>query len=111
MDDFEYEIVSFGCNSNWVFIVCRINSRRKVGSKIGKGVSKPVSKMFSRFKSVFYERLSELKQHQLKRRTFAKIMWTVNACCDWRSEKMKNVLNFDVKIFEGDLDRVDIELN
>ena len=39
--------------------------------------SKSVSNKFSRFKSVSEEKLHELKQHCLKRRTYAKMMWGV----------------------------------
>ena len=72
------------------------------------GVTKTLSKTFNCFKSVSEERLMELKQNQIKKRTLAKMMWAVNAYCDWRTDRLKDGLNFDCRIWEADIKRVDI---
>ena len=69
--------------------------------------SKTVSNHFTRFKSVSDEKLHELKRQQLKKRTYAKMMWGVNAYKLWRKDCLSNPCNFDVRIWESDLDNVD----
>ena len=64
-----------------------------------------MSKTFSRFKSVSDEHLKELKQNTMKKRSFAKMMWGMNAYRDWHQERLKDDCNFDVHIWEADLDR------
>ena len=88
-----------------------MNSRRRFGTKLGIG-GKTVSKTFSRFKFVSDERLKQLKQNTMKKRTYAKMMWGVNAYRDWRLERLNGIVDFDVRIWEADIDRyetLDIE--
>ena len=50
----------------------------------------------------------ELKQEQLKKRTFSKVQWAVNAFQDWRSAQMESPDTFDVRIYETDLERIEL---
>ena len=53
-------------------------------------------------------RLDELKVKQLKKRTFNKIQSGVRAYNQWRIAKLSDVVNFDVRIYEADLERVEL---
>ena len=61
-----------------------------------------------KFKKVKTMKLNQLKQNQLKKRTFSKMQWGVRAFSQWRIERLSNVVNFDVKIYEADLERVEL---
>ena len=67
---------------------------------------KSVSSNFSRFKTVSEEKLKELKQNQLKKRTFAKMMWGVNTYREWRNHVLSRYETFDVRILEANIDKV-----
>ena len=72
--------------------------------KIGCCCNKSVSRKFTRFKSVSDEKLQELKEHKLKKQTYAKMMWGVNTYKEWRVNRLQK--NFDLKIWQTDLDNV-----
>ena len=56
-----------------------------------------------RLKTLTSTKLAQLKIKQIKKRTFSKMQWGVRAYCDWRSQRLSDVINFDVKIDEADL--------
>ena len=72
--------------------------------RLGGFGAKSVSKTFTRFKSVSDEKLQELKEHKLKKHTYAKMMWGVRTFSDWRKECLKQC--YDIKIWQADLDNV-----
>ena len=65
-----------------------------------------MSSTFTRFKTVSEEKLKELKEQQLKKRTYAKMMWGVNAYKQWRNQCLEIPVNFDCRIWEADIDNV-----
>ena len=52
--------------------------------------------------------MKELKVDKMKKRTFSKVQWAVKAYRDWRSQRMMDVNSFDVRIYECDIDRVEL---
>ena len=52
------------------------------------------------FKRMPTLKIQELKVKQLKKRTFSKMQWGVHAYNEWRVQRLSDVVNFDVKIFE-----------
>ena len=72
--------------------------------RLGVAANKSVSRKFTRFKSVSDEKLQELKEHKLKKQTYAKMMWGVNTYKEWRVNRLQK--NFDLKIWQADLDNV-----
>ena len=50
------------------------------------------------------KKLQELKEHKLKKRTYAKMMWGVNTYKDWRISQLQK--NFDFNIWQADLDSI-----
>ena len=61
-----------------------------------------------RFKKISEERLKELKEDKLKKRTFSKVQWAIKAFGDWRLNRLSDISGFDVRIYESDIDRVDL---
>ena len=61
-----------------------------------------------KFKKVSDEKMLQLKQHNLKRRTYSKVLWAVKAFKDWTSNRMSDAKTFDARIYECDLDRVEL---
>ena len=82
---------------NFLSFVCRVNSKRKSG-KGGKAAA--VSRR--KFKFSTEERIQQLKQIRLKKRTEAKMYWGVNAYNEWHDERLLNY-NYDVGIYEANL--------
>ena len=68
--------------------------------------SKTVSKNRS-FKKISEEQMAELKQNQLKKRTFAKVQWAVRAFQEWRSHRLADFVNYDPLIFECNLENLE----
>ena len=60
-----------------------------------------------RFKVVTDEKLRELCEQKLKKRTFAKVQWAVKAFREWRIDKLSDNNKFDSHIYESDIYRVD----
>ena len=69
------------------------------------GSTKTVSTLH-KFKSLSASKIVELKTRQLKKQTNNKMQWGVRAYNDWRTNKLSDIINFDVKIFEADLSNV-----
>ena len=59
--------------------------------------------MSRKFKSLPAAKISQLKTKQLKKRTYSKMQWGVRAYNEWRKQKLDDVVNFDVKVFEADI--------
>ena len=74
---------------------------------MGFAATKTVSNL-RHFKKIIEEQMKELKVDKMKKRTFSKVQWAVNAYCDWRSHRMMDVNSFDVRIYECDIDRVEL---
>ena len=51
--------------------------------------------------------MAQLKIEKLKKRTFSKMQWSVRAYNDWRAQKLLDVGNFDQKIYEADLTKLE----
>ena len=58
-----------------------------------------------RFKSITDEKLKQLKEQRLKKRSFAKVQWAVRAYCDWRNHRLSDPLTYDYRIFEADINQ------
>ena len=82
-----------------------MNSRLKAVKRLGGWGSKSVSRTFTHFKSVSDEKLQELKEHKLKKCTYAKKMWGVRTYKEWRMERLKEC--YDIRIWQADLDNVE----
>ena len=67
-----------------------------------------MSRNVRNFKKVTATKLSQLKIKQLKKRTFNKMQWGVRAYNQWRLVRLSDVVNFDVKIYEADLERLEL---
>ena len=76
--------------------------------RLGVAAAKTVSNQFQRFKTVSEEKLKELKQKKLKKRTYAKMMWGVNTYNEWREHCLIDNNMFDVRILESDLNNVEL---
>ena len=85
----------------------RWKSKSQIGRKLGFAASKTVSNL-RRFKKVSDEKIAELKKETIKKRTYAKMQWGVKAFRDWRHNRLSNVNGFDVRIYECDIDRVEL---
>ena len=79
----------------------RINAR-KTGLKLG--TARNVSRRKFTFTSD--ERIENLRQTQLKKRTEKKMFWGVNAYVQWREERLKS-FNYDYPIFMADLNNLE----
>ena len=90
-----------------IILYYSLNARKKALKRLG-AQQKSVSNTFTRFKSVSEEKLQELKKNKLKRRTYAKMMWGVNTYKEWRIYILSNPSTFDVRVFESDLERIDL---
>ena len=62
----------------------------------------------TRFKKISEDKLSQLKKAKIKTRTLSKMRWAVKAYSDWRHTRISEVTGFDVRIYESDLERVDL---
>ena len=62
--------------------------------------------MSRKFHTISEAKLSELKQKQIKKRSFAKMQWAVRAFKDWHNVHLRDITNFDINILETDLDNV-----
>ena len=85
----------------------RWKSHSQIGCKLGFAASKTVSNA-RRFRKVSDDKMKELKVDQLKKRTFNYIQWATNTYRQWRSHRMSDVGSFDARIYESDLDRVEL---
>ena len=69
-------------------------------------LSKKVVSTMRKFKNIGDSKLEDLKKTKLKKCTEAKMLWAVRAYNDWRSVRLSNYQNFDVRILEADLNDV-----
>ena len=58
-------------------------------------------------KNLSDDKMKELKQNRLKKRTFAKVQWAVRAYHDWHNNCLSDPLTYDYRIYESDIDRLD----
>ena len=77
----------------------RLGGWKKAGVTVGRGVSRMRS-----FKRLSDDKIHELSRNNLKKRTEAKMFWGVRAYREWRLARLNDVVDFDVKIFEANLD-------
>ena len=89
------------------FIDFSWKSRSQIGRKLGFAASKTVSKL-NRFKQISNQKLNELKQEKLKRRTYSKVQWAVKAYEEWRRNLLSSAQMFDLRVYETDLARVEL---
>ena len=75
-------------------------------SKRPVGNSKTVSTV-RKFKKVTASKLTELKTKHLKKRTYNKMQWGVRAYNQWRNERLNDIVNFDYKISNANLENLD----
>ena len=73
--------------------------------RLGFAASKTVSRTRS-FKMIGDSKLQDLRKTQLKKRTEAKMMWGMQAYCEWRMTKLGDPETFDVRILRADLNDV-----
>ena len=85
----------------------RWKSRSQIGQKLGFGASKTVSNAH-RFRSFSDEKMKELQKETIKKRTFVKIKWAVKVFSDWQTNFLSSSDTFDVRVYESDIDRVDL---
>ena len=69
-------------------------------------MSKSVSNVTRKFKNLSASKIAQLKTEKIKQRTFNKMQWSVKAYNQWRTERLSDPSNFDVKIFESDLEQL-----
>ena len=81
----------------------RLHSRKWYGSK----PSSRQPKVSRKFHNISEERLNELKTRTMKKRSETKMMLAVRAYNQWHLNKLQDVVNFDYKIFDSNLDNVD----
>ena len=60
-----------------------------------------------RFKQISDEKMKQLKQEQVKKRTYAKVQLAVKAFNEWRNSRLSDPGGFDVRIYECDFDQID----
>ena len=80
--------------------------RRYSGSKAGVAAAKIMSR------NQIFHRMSETKMHQLKtkqikKRSFVKIKWGVQAYCEWYANRLSDVDNYDEKVFNANIECLD----
>ena len=79
-----------------------MNSGRHGVKRLGLGASKTVSR--SRiFKKVNDTKIAELQEKQMKKRTYAKVMWAVRAYQEWRESRLGESEMIDAIIEQTDL--------
>ena len=86
---------------------CSLKTRGQIGKKLGYAASKTVSNV-RRFKQISDDKMKQLQQEQVKRRTYAKVQWAINAFNEWRNTRISTPELFDVRVYETDMDRVDL---
>ena len=82
-------------------------ARSQIGRKLGFAASKSVSNI-KQFCHISTERVNKLKEDKIKKRTYAKMQWAVKAFREWHSNRMSDVNTFDARIYESDIDRVEL---
>ena len=60
------------------------------------------------FNKISEDWLCELKTDKMKRRTSSKVQWGLKAFKDWHSNRLSDISGFDARIYECDLDRIDL---
>ena len=90
---------------NYFNLFFSMNPRRKFGQKLGRGIAKPVSRKCL-FNKVSDEQLTELSMKQMKRRSYAKMLWGVRAFQEWREHKLASENQYDCTIFETNLENI-----
>ena len=50
--------------------------------------------------------MKQLQTKTIKKRSAAKINWAVRAYTEWRSERMKDIDNFDANIYGADIENI-----
>ena len=80
-----------------------MNSGKSAIRKVALPAAKVVSRNRS-FKKISTAKMELLKQKHLKKRTFAKVQWAVRAYQEWRESRINDVMNYDLDIFESNLD-------
>ena len=90
-----------------ILFILRWKSCSQIGRKMGFAALKTVSNA-KRFNSVSMDRLKELKVEKIKKRTYVKMRWAVKAYHDWRSNRMNDINAFDARIYESDINHVDL---
>ena len=81
-----------------------MNAKKVALKRVRGGTSKAVSR---KFHSVSEAKISQLKQVQMKKRSEYKMMWAVRAYNEWRNNRLNDIMNFDNKIFEANLNNID----
>ena len=97
------ELVGFYCMV--VFCVYSLNARKRLMLKRPIGVIGAVSNV-RKFKNLTRKKLADLKTNKLKKRTFSKMQWSVRAYIQWRKQKLEDVTNFDIKVFDADIENL-----
>ena len=88
-------------NSNKaILLISRLNSRFGGVSKAQLSLKKAVSRRKFNFASE--QRIQNLQQIQMKKKTEAKCKWAISAFVDWREERLR-VFNYDYSIYMCDL--------
>ena len=85
-------------------ICFRFNSRRKFLVKPRMATTKSVSKRS--FSFVSEGRIEDLKHIQLKKKSEAKVNWTVTAYVEWREERLRT-FRYDPGIYYADITKLE----
>ena len=90
-------ITNYVCNKVMIMVswCCRLNSKKMIGKRPNIAVAKTVSKA-RKFKFLNGNHIQELKNIQMKKRTFSKMSWGVNSYNEWRKARVANAYNESV---------------
>ena len=61
-----------------------------------------------RFRSVTDEKMHQLQQENIKKRTFVKLKWAVKAYSEWRANVLSDDKTFDGRVYDSDLKHVEL---
>ena len=88
-------------NSKIIFCNFRLNARKWNGLKRRPIAARTVSKK-QKFNFASEDRIADLKQIKLKKKSEAKIDWAVNCFIEWRAERLDK-FQYDPAIYFADL--------
>ena len=87
----------------FLFYVFSLHSRKWFGKQGRGGLKASVSR---KFHTISEEKIMQLKTEQMKKRSENKMLWAVRAFNEWRVNRLNDVIHFDVRISEANLEEL-----